>query len=531
VLSLPWRHFIDSIKMPGDNPGQKRKRTVGSAADIVIPGIPTQVVPVFVHALKVSNKFFQHATVAKKPFSENGDNTDEERIDPVSATSIVEGLMNRVEASTASNEDRKEQEERLHRMQDAIEAWLESVKRFVRNDKRKSEDDEPGSKRQSVPFSCFLYLWDMQQTHTRVAARRAALHLSELLLQKSRDCRFHLEQDTNLVKWVTNIVAEGTTWKNPEQAAKQLPLLQQESQMLLNYLIEEGYGNLYPKIGVAQQRLRQLCPNLDTPSSGTSNMIDWRRLRDIALQFGEKEIQYIERLVARAHTCLDSLVPRLGQTKEADTVGDDEEDEDDIDWEDGGDFDDGYSNTLDGESHFAAVERTLAAMESTGAVRGGELDIDFAKPSDEVTGVQTQENKSTERLIKCVQLLSHRHMPRLSAWVEGLTNADNLVLESSSLVLLPSATAQLRVELLERLLALKRMVASVLSAAQRLEVVPTKEDTTVQSDASVQRKAVGANLAGERRHLSLVSSFSRRRNTNPKIQSRSKRIQIKCRTS
>jgi hypothetical protein len=497
-----------------------------------IPGIPTQVVPVFVHALKVSNKFFQHATVAKKPFSANEHNTDEERIDPVSATSIVEGLMNRVEASTASSEDRKEQEERLHRMQDAVEAWLETVKRFVRNDKRKSEDNEPGSKRQSVPFSCFLYLWNMQQEHARVSARRAALHLSELLLQKSRDCRFHMEQDTTLAKWVTNVVAEGTIWKNSE-AAIQLPLLQQESQMLLNYLIEEGYGSLYPKIGVAQQRLRQLCPNVDTPSSGTSNMIDWRRLRDVALQFGEKETRYIERLVAVAHTCLDSLVPRLSdrkaQPKEADAAGDDKDDEDDIDWEDGGDFGDGHSNTLDGESHFAAVERTLAAMESTGAVRGGEIDIDFAKITDETTVVQTQDNKSTERLKKCVQLLSHRHMPRLSAWVEGLTNADNLVLESSSLVLVPSATAQLRVELLERLLVLKRMVASVLSAAQRLEVVPTKEGATVQTDASMPR--MGVNLAGEGRHLSLDSSFSRRRNTNPKIKSRSKRIQIKYRTS
>jgi hypothetical protein len=521
--------------MPGGNFGQKRKRTVGSAADKPdIPGIPTQVVPVFVHALKVSNKFFQHATVAEKPLSPNEENTDDERIDPVIATSIVEGLMNRVEASTASSEGRKEQEEQLHRMQDAVEAWLESVKRFVRNDRRKSEDDQPESKRQSVPFSCFLYLWDMQQEHGRVAARRAALHLSALLLQKSSECRFHLEQDTNLAKWVTNIVAEGTTWKNHEQAGKQLPLLQQESQMLLNYLIEEGYGSLYPKIGVAQQRLRQLCPNMDNPSSGTSNMIDWRRLRDVCIAAGEKEIQSIERLVARAHTCLDSLVPRLGenkaQEKEVDASGDDKEDEDDIDWEDGGDFDNGYSNTLDGVSHFAAVERTLAAMESTGAVRGGELDIDFAKPSDEATVVQTQDNKSSERLKKCVQLLSHRHMPRLSAWVEGLTNADNLVLDSSSLVLLPSSTSQLRVELLKRLLSLKRVVASVLSAAQRLEVVPTKE-TTVQTDTSVQRKAVGVNLAGERRHLSLVSSFSRRRNTNPKIQSRSKRIQIKCRTS
>jgi hypothetical protein len=523
--------------MAGENPWQKRKRTVGSAADIPdIPGIPTQVVPVFVHALKVSSKFFQHATVANKPFSANAENAHEERIDPVSATSIVDCLMNRVEASTTSSEDRKEQEGRLHRMQDAVEAWLESVKRFVRNDKRKLEDDEPGSKRQSVPFSCFLYLWGMQQEHGRVAARRAALHLSGILLQKSRDCRFHLEQDTNLAKWVTNIVAEGATWKNPEQAAKQLPLLQQESQMLLHHLIEEGYDSLYPKIGVAQQRLRQLCPNLDTFSSGTSSMIDWRRLRDIALQFGEKEIQYVEKLVTRAHACLDSLVPRLGdnttQTKQADTVVDDQEDEDDIDWEDGEDFDDGYNSTLeDGESHVAAVERTLAAMESTGAIRGGGLDIDFEKTSDEATVVQTQDNKSTERLKQCAQLLSHRHIPRLSAWVEGLTNADNLVLESSSLVLLPSATAQLRVELLERLLVLKRTVASVLSAAQRLEVVPAKEDTTVQTNSSVPRQAVGANLAGERRHLSLVSSFSRRRNTNPKLQSRSKRIQIKYRTS
>jgi hypothetical protein len=190
-----------------------------------------------------------------------------------------------------------------------------------------------------------------------------------------------------LAKWVRNIVAEGTIWKSSE-AAIQLPLLQQESQTLLNYLIKEGYCcSLFPKIGVAQQRLRQLCPYVDAPSSGTSNMIDWRRLRDIDLQYGEKEIQHIERLVAFAHACffcLDSLVPRLGdkkvQPKEADAAGDDEEeDEDNIDWEEGGEFGDGHSNALDGESHFATVELALAVMESTGAVRGGEIDIDFAK--------------------------------------------------------------------------------------------------------------------------------------------------------
>jgi hypothetical protein len=510
-----------------DNPGRKRKRSEHSTHQLPsIPGVPADVTPFFVEALRQATKYFERATT---PYSLLESSTAPEysapavRKDVRKDDSVVDNLMSRVEASsTKKNEDAIQLEQSHTRMQEAAQAWLSAVKRYLRNNRR-AQEGESSSERQSVPFSCFLYIWALQQDHGRIVVRRAALFLSGLLLQKSSECRFHLEEGTHLSTWLSSVVAQKTIWKNPEQAAIQLPLWQREAHMLLSYLIEQGYGELYPKIGVAQKLLRQQCPSLEaSASSSSTNMVDWRRFRDLALKFGNKEIQLVEKLVYRAHGCLDVLVPRLGEdAKEGnpkESVDDEDgEEDDDIHWEDG----DGVDGNGDfEESHAAAVARTLAVMESSGGLRGGELEIDFGSQKDEGPAEQAPGNpQCIGRLQTCVQLLNQRHRPRLTAWVEGLTNADNLMLECSSLVLLPSDTMRKRNELLERLLELKRVISSVLSAASRLEVT-TKDKDDGHTRVSEPRQAVASNLAGARRRLPLICSF--RRQQAPKVARRNR---------
>jgi hypothetical protein len=494
------------------------------------------VTPCFVLALRIATKFFQRATDPHGIVTE----TDKQPGSSAKTSSAYDSVMNRVEAATTTNSN-DEQKERLNRMNDALQTWMEAVKRFAPR-KHSTKNEEPGTQstdneerdKISVPYACFLYLWDLQQEHSRVAVRRAALFLSGLLLQKSKDCRFHLDQDANLSSWISSIVAEGFTWKNPEQAAKQLPLLQREASMLLSYLVDQGYAKLYPKIGVAALRIRQQCPNLGASDPSTiSNMSDWRRLRDIALTHGEEEIRRVQKLVDRSHACLEILVPRVGQTPASIHKGEEvkdeaaEEDEDDIDWEDGDDFEDGSSFMSSNMEHLVAVERTLAVMESTGGLRGGEMEVDFGKSDDTDDVENTQQNpKTLTTFKKCVKLLAVRHMTRLSMWLDGLTNADNLVIDSSSLVSLPSDVAHLRNNLVERLSDLKRTISSILSSASRLSVETVEAGNPSSSASSTH--VVAPRLCDNSGRNSLVSAMQRQKHGKSKS---SNRIQIKCRSS
>ena len=532
---------------------RKRKRSDGGSSSAIeypnIPGVPMEVIPSFVHGLQSATKFFQRATtVTIADSSRNHNKTQNERSSPPESTSVMERLMDRVDSSAAASNSSEltQQEERKHRMEVALEHWLDSVKKFVKMDNRKRnlpEEDRIAtstatSERPSVPYSCFVYLWGLQQDHERMAVRRAALYLMGVLLQKSRDCRCYLDQDTHLATWVCNIVAveEHVVWKNADHAASQIALYQQEAEYLLQSLVEQGYGHIYPKIFVALQRLRQQCPNLqgNSPAS-SSSMVDWRRLRDLALEHGQEEIRRVTKLVERAHACLDIIVPRLGNgqiglVKESEIAQHEGIDEDDVDWEEGDKFDDG--DLVDYASHATAVERTLAVMTSSGGLRGGELEINFGNANDDEPPLPTDEARSNQlartmaRLEKCVGFLANRHMPRITAWVEGLTLADNLVFAASSLVLLPTNLAQQRLEILEALHESKRVIASVLAAAQKLQL-PVQSKAPGCSDDS-RNPAPNPNLG------TTVSSFTSalRRSRHPTTASSSRRghanrIQIK----
>ena len=582
---------------------RKRKRSPPSNNDgttIELPRIryvPTVAVPPFLEALRVTTKFFQKLEVPsmytiddwEKRNDNNGSMTRTTISNNNSNSSVHDTLMDRMDvAAAAANSSSSTAEAiaaangRKKNMIKAVESWMADVKDFARrtsqsstnkerdnlnnnNATRTSTTSENGNtqeekERPSIPYAFFLYLWGMQQEHNRVAVRRSALFLSSLLLQKSRDCRYHLEQETNLATWISNIVASKVIWKNPEKSTKELPLLHREAYALLSYLIDKGYSDMYPKIGVALKSLRHQCPHLEVSEvSDVTSIAEYRRLRDLALRYGQEELEHVEKLLRRADECLEILVPRVGtqennldsstaNTTESQTArdksnkniddneaisgdggsDDDDDDESDIEWEDG----DEESITGHDESHISAVERTILAMEAsaTTVLRGGELEIDFDQNAEDVqvdTAVdQAQKATILKKLRKCIQRLSNPHFIRMNAWLNGLRNADSLVLQpgSASLVTLSSEQATLRALLIEQFTQSKQEVSRIISSASRLNVEAPK---TESRQSSIPPRPIALGM-GERDVK--LDRLIRQQKQKTRKTSHSKRIQIKCKS-
>jgi hypothetical protein len=608
-----------------------------------IPGLPIQVIPLQLNALKVTTKFFQQDMAAKAsaipPYevqvqSDTSTDASTERISAIStgssSLSVMESIMNRLEKSTAAlpPEEERLSQERTKRKKEALESWLEAIHRCVRDQRQyqsrqnNNNDDDDGKSRfggkTCVPLAALQHLWGVGQSHKRLTVRRAALHCCGHLLEKSSDCRRWLFQEgTFLVDWM-DVLAAATTLASTSSTSSRSTAItdqevpgeavftgtrirfwQREALLLLQHFVEQGYGDLYPTLTVALLRLKQTCPFVgvsDASSGGTTissdrvhTMADWRRLRDVALQYAEQEEACVHKLVQRAQACMDILVPRLGvveptptqlskaavsttavsddsgkdnREEEKDDNDEDDDEDEDIDWEDGFDEDDGIPEENDNEPelHAAAVERTLAAIETTAGLQSGALEIDFDRqdhPDD--TASNKEEHASSEpavllaraRLIKCVGILFDRHMPRLAAWVEGLTCADGLVLQqkegaASCFVTMSQDQARCRKDVLGALLEVKSTVASILQSAQRLgikeatnataaesrEQGSSSNNTTTDQPAARRHPLVAVNLVSSTRHEGLETSFQRRQRLAPDgdvSRSRSNRIQIKYR--
>jgi len=622
------------------------------------------VIPGFVEAIRASAKvlqhhdhrlFLDHEAEYREFHGSSGTNDDGEATlqpPPRNSVSIHDQLMNRVQnaADTARNTKEKAQCKRLEKQKMAIEVWIDSVKQFAyqtaassnerqitpeqqqrtpqyNNDQQQQQNRK---ERPSVPYACFLYLWDLQQeTPTKLHVRRAALYLSYLLLQKSKDCRFHLQMESNLADWIVQMTTVPPKQKREQQESISLALLllQHEALRLLEQLQEQGYGSLYPKIAVAATRLRQQCLPLVTSSKSDGeddllsenhptlngndknvttiqsnstvlhrNMVDWRIIRDLALKYGSKELGRLQKIIAKSHESLEILVPRMGQElyeqdkeEEAqdphtieppnnaaassvtnDNNEEEDENDEDIDWEDGDEELEEKEQELMANHHhpvhhLLAVDRTLAAMQSAaGGLRGGELEIDMRKTEKEEEAIGKAKDslearrkvEAKAKLTRLVKILREKHLPRLTLWLDGLVNADNLVKKSNAaLILLPASSIQQRQMLIRELTASKKSVSSILSSAVRLEEkskaaaasTDTEENTNAKGNAgennhspfmfgaaprpSATRRIQPMLVSrGESQIRSALASAIARHQKRKKVSARSSRIQIKVKS-
>ncbi|CAB9501697.1 expressed unknown protein [Seminavis robusta] len=483
----------------GNNKKRKRREKLEQyGVDLPdIPGVPAEVIPLFVHAIKVSTKFFQHESLMPYTSTNNSEeeeeqSSEEQEQDGITTSSgsrsALDQVLNRMDASTQENsETRQQHKERKLKMRDAVQSWLAAVKRNVRTappptttatsqeDATAQNQYQQQQQRRSVPLSCFEYLWTIGHEHPRLAVRRAVLYMKRLLLTKSSDCRrFFLEEQTHLWQWVQMIVTTNGTEAKPFDPTKRL-LWQREGHALLLQLIQAQYDALYPKLIVSEQYLRQACmilPNeaQEQPSfvqgqddqAVITNMHSLRKLRDIAMAHGPEEIQRVQKLIRRSHQATDILVPRFGM-EEDDKGATTEEPEPE-------------------ETHAQAVERTLQAMAAMGGgLRNtGALQIQFdgsasgvAGPTTTTTTTTTIDNAAaSQKLTQYARFLADRHWPRITAWIEGLTKADRLQKNRSknnkALLLMSPQQGHARNELRQQLIHANAQIKTVLESAARL---------------------------------------------------------------
>ena len=510
-----------------------------------IPGLSMEHVPSFLHVIKTTSTFFktEHKirpfsvvdweTLVSRSRSRGNDGGGETTADD--PKSIHESIMDRMNAaSNNSSESDPNNQYQEKKFVETVSSWLEEVQIHAKKRKRQestSEEPKAASKENMpVPYAMFLYLWELQQEHKWLRVRRAALFLSGLLLLRSKDCRYHIHQESHLADWVSNIAIQLDGNETSNRKLVQLALLQKEAISLMTHLLDKGFGAKYVKLAVATKSLQHRCNtsvletlDLDNSMAPTpQGMANWRKLRDFALVHGRKEIPKLAKLLDRANECLEILVPRIDgvrrplvsrreelltgeannekqqeavdnhQDSGNDNVIDDDNvsdsDDDDIDWEDGDEND--ANDTTSTTQHLSAVEQTMAAMEKTAGstlFTGGRLEIDFDRRLDDETPTTgnnensnqaSTDNQARVKLEKIVKRLSTRHLVRLSAWLDGLRNSDNLVLskESASLVSLSPAKESLRLELIRGLSTLKQDISTVLSSASRLNIKAHETD-------------------------------------------------------
>lgn len=430
----------------------------------------------------------------------------------------------------------------------AVTVWLEAIHQWLRNHKKRAELDKdkcqllPAASKhpyaseedEELPVVILQHLLQQMQCKN-VAKLRALTYLLSQILHKSASARrWWLSSSSTLIEWMDMVSTIPERMKALQQ--QQFLLHQHECYKLLQSL-EQQCSDMYPNLRTAMLRFEQLCPNVmisHTDISDISPVLDnqmdpqWRTIRDTALQFHEKEESRLQRLVNRAYRSFDVLVPRLAAmnahrtneknipyaiTNKIDFTGDNlkeectdnidnhDDDGDSVDWEEGIESQDAndkkfqdYSSLAD---HANAVDQTLAAMKSSGSLIAGELLIDFSSSevnkslSSPCTNTNEEQIKAKNSLCHTVRMLSERHIPRLSAWLNALTQADNLVCcpSSNALVTMPESQIKKRHHVVESLRGWKKEVTQVLRSAQLLLSSKVKPVSTVatSSDRPAQR--------------------------------------------
>ena len=491
-----------------------------------IPGIPVEVIPLHVNALKETRKFFQHC---KNTIVHPLQNVEEENQQNRGATgdrdtTVLRRMLQRIEGTAepvpeSFQTQRDDQVTLLRNKDQAVSAWLEAIRRQIRDGRNTQKD--------SVPLCAVQHLWNLLSTHSKVSVQRASLHLICQLLDKSADCRAWLFSSGETVATFMDLIAQETT-----PASLQQSCLQREFFLLIRSLIDKEYDTTYPILRTSILRLKQMIPAIDGDSVDPTNVMSadaMRQTRDIAMKFHDKEVERVNKILHRAQLCLDIMFPRLVDTKPTHTGETEDDDEDDIDWEDGWEQE---GEELAAMDHADAVARTIENMRATANVRDGELVIQMENPDRNHSGNEESEEART-RLNKCLGLLLGRHMPRLSLWVTALTQADDLTSSSygsSVLERMSRDKSIARCRARDSLMDLKSRTACFLATTKRLQSGLAIEQRTVE-DAPITARGIppsGPNLTGVSRHSSLQKRLSRPVGQARDFrQQRSHRIQIK----
>lgn len=554
-----------------------------------IPGLPVEVIPLHVHAMKMTAKLFgkngPHQT--KAFYFKDDDDVIINRAATIDAqptqdaSLLLKNIMQRVEDATnmdndqpiPTEEQRRMENEILHKYQDGIHTWLNAIHRCVKDHRSRQTTEDAVVSAYSVPVAALQHLWNVGMDHKRFSVRRATQHLAGKLLEKSSDCRswwLQIENDetslrneqagkghlkVSVIVWMDQVLQSSHSESGDAQELWQL-----EAFDLLNHLERKGYGTLYPTLISAIQRFQQKCPvsvlsfenNLEEQraSREIKSMAKFRFVRDTAMAHWDEMDTRVQKLIRKAKKCFDVLVPRIEDTllskvseNEAEEIENDDEEEA-IDWEDGcDDFCTEDNGAVDEQAHHAdAVERTLEIMKSTGGMQEGRIEISIFSndernrdPSMSNTNAELRPHhtKSKEGLDRVIKVLAIKYMSRISDWAQALAVADNLKVKRSGkktseadqntdpLIQMTESEQIRRNEVLQSCLEVKQKVAHILQSAKRLGMDLQEARVSSVQDAPVPASTVPPAAL---RNPSYSTRFAGRKHG---LKSRSTPLQIK----
>jgi hypothetical protein len=435
-------------------------------------------------------------------------------------------------------------------------------------DRNRSQLAETNSEEKSpnVPIAVLTHLIETCIQHDRLSVRRATTHVLSVLLSKSSDSRrmiFDISNKNNMIsskplllEWMDatiNAFSNTLHGDNETNDVHGIRLLQRETYLLFQNLDSMGYSHWYPTLPVTIQRFQQFCPDAIEIESFDdyyvkSTEAERRRIRDEAMDLFLEMDQKISKLITRAHHYMDILVPRIGVedpasklTESNDDKGNKADDDNSVEWEDGWENEQTNEETTE-ISHLDAVENTLALIEASGRLREGQLEIDFSRNAVSIPLNDTQSgNDQTQflltarnRLLKLIQNLTDRYLPRLSSWVDALSKTDGLVLisngGSTALMRMNADQKRRRQDALDCMKNKRDAVLAVLQATNRLGAI-TISDIKPLHNGTTSRSTVPARLISKQEHGSTMKRTNQASNMSTSLQRKlnrpNRKIQIR----
>ena len=381
--------------------------------------------------------------------------------------SIIDAIPNEI----------KEQSKIVSKSMDTLLTRLnaEEKKNRARKIQSSFNDDDEEEQNKSITVSCLIFILDLileTEDQSKMVLCLAAITVGSNIIYQTNNikiCTTFLVSTYPVKKVIDFISCNKRKNQNIHEGQNELLTNNYDSTWIKNQILMEIWKvfthikarnrdkSYYPKIIVTLRYLEEQkgvigvihknsdstphmeimmhflsSPSVTNPHSNHHNlaMVEKRRIRDIALKYGEREIKRVEKILKCIDKCIEIIVPRFASNNGMDNdnakidvhipsnkteseinteiiskkdvnvnnnsdIDSNGDDEDDVDWEDGDDeeliiFDEaGATIPNDREStekdqHIAAVERSIELIKETGTLnQEGKLhvNVDFSSSS------------------------------------------------------------------------------------------------------------------------------------------------------
>lgn len=514
---------------------------------ITIPHVTSDVAPFLINAIKAQKKLASlQIKFSSSKEKDNGNLRMKRSHHDVDDEDVTGEIIERIDAS---RQIEQEASNPLFSQKTIVDQSTNDLLHKL-HETHPSSSGNDGEILTSIAGGCFSFILELiEDSKNKTSLRNAAVCSMRALVLNRRDCRAlftkHIKRFVDAVgdaKAENNMLSSNMYHASIRENLSEGIVMMQKNALRLLYDLSDNCHETEPCIMIAKRYLEeQKGINFRTGSyarvKNNAEMVELRRIRDIAMKFSEKECSRIEKILHKMDACFEILVPRFGhnndilpsslfsQTSKQSGQGsndcgheitelkaenEEDEEEDSIAWEDG---DEGVGDISDNEvvgggtdDHAEAVEQTLAVMKQSGAIHDGVMDISFGKDEGKVelftpSSVSNEnkdsiENEAISHLGKCVTSLMKRYA-RIEVWVDAILSADNLTdsnrirsaqgsrstsnpssTEASSLIILPESVRNKKASTVTRLNEMKNRAAFAISNSRRIKMYRSNNSNT-----------------------------------------------------